>query len=216
MTLGRARIVRASPAVERAEPLVGLAPSAGQRRRIARDELEARLAAEAVLREARVEAERLVRQARDRAALEAAEISREAREREEARLGAAWIALRVAEQDRLRRDADRVVATAVALAERLLGAALEMDPSRIRDLAQTAVAEAKGARHIVIEANPKDAESLLRSLAAVGADGSVVDVRPSDALARGDLRLQTDVGTIDANLAPRLERLAAALRDAIK
>jgi flagellar biosynthesis/type III secretory pathway protein FliH len=41
-------------------------------------------------------------------------------------------------------------------------------------------------------------------------------VRSDAALARGELRLHTDLGTIDARLAPRFERLAAALRDAIK
>ena len=212
--MGRARIVRASPTVARAETLVGVGPSDAQLRRMARHEVEARLAAEAVVQEAHLEAERIAAQAREGAARAAAEVSREAREREEARLAASWIALSTAEQDRLQRDADRVVTTAVALAERLLGAALEMDPARVVDLAQTAIAEAKGARRIVIEANPADAASLSQSLAALGVGGSLVEVRPSDSLARGDLRLQTDVGTIDANLAPRLERLAAALRDA--
>jgi flagellar biosynthesis/type III secretory pathway protein FliH len=41
-------------------------------------------------------------------------------------------------------------------------------------------------------------------------------VRGDVALARGELRLHTDLGTIDARFAPRFERLAAALRDAFK
>jgi flagellar biosynthesis/type III secretory pathway protein FliH len=49
-----------------------------------------------------------------------------------------------------------------------------------------------------------------------GLDVQSVEVRDDGALARGELRLHTDVGTIDARLAPRFERLAAALRDALK
>jgi flagellar assembly protein FliH len=104
---------------------------------------------------------------------------------------------------------------AVALAERLLGASLRLDAARIADIASAAIAEARGARRILIEAHPADAEALRHSLGAAVSEAQAVDIRANEALARGDLRLQTDIGTIDAKLAPRLERLAAALRDAI-
>ena len=42
-----------------------------------------------------------------------------------------------------------------------------------------------------------------------------IEIREDPALGRGELRLQTDLGNIDARLAPRFERLAAALRDAL-
>jgi flagellar biosynthesis/type III secretory pathway protein FliH len=43
-----------------------------------------------------------------------------------------------------------------------------------------------------------------------------VDVVENAELARGSLCVHTDLGTLDAKLTPRLERLAAALRDALK
>jgi flagellar biosynthesis/type III secretory pathway protein FliH len=46
-------------------------------------------------------------------------------------------------------------------------------------------------------------------------DVQPVEVRDDAALSRGELRLHTDLGTIDARIAPRLERLADALRDAL-
>jgi flagellar biosynthesis/type III secretory pathway protein FliH len=212
----RARIVRASDAAgaERS-PLLPLGSTAAKWRRMAREELEARLAAERIVHEARSQAETILVGARDQARGEAAKCAQEALEQAEATIAAQWLALRRAEGDRLERDAESVLAVAVVLAERLLGAALDLDPARIADLARAAIAEARGARRITIEAHPLDAQALRLHLRAAGLDPQSVEVREGEALARGQLRLQTDVGTIDAKLAPRLERLAAALRDTL-
>ncbi len=212
----RARIVRASntAGAERMH-LLPLGVAAPRWRRIAREELEARLAAERIVQDARSQAEAILVRARDEARDEAAKGAREALEQAEATFAARWLALRRAEGDRLERDSESVVAIAVVLAERLLGTALELDPARIADLARAAIAEARGARRIAIEAHPLDAQALRLHLGAAGLDSQSVEVREDEALARGQLRLQTDVGTIDAKLAPRLERLAAALRDAL-
>jgi flagellar biosynthesis/type III secretory pathway protein FliH len=43
----------------------------------------------------------------------------------------------------------------------------------------------------------------------------VASITSDATLERGSLRLHTDLGTIDAQLRPQLERLAAALRDAL-
>jgi flagellar biosynthesis/type III secretory pathway protein FliH len=56
---------------------------------------------------------------------------------------------------------------------------------------------------------------LREQLATLGLQAGAVDVRDDPALARGALRLHTDVGILDAQLAPRLERLAVALRDVL-
>jgi flagellar biosynthesis/type III secretory pathway protein FliH len=212
----RARIVRAADiaGAERIH-LLSLGPSAGRWRRVARDEIEARLEAERIVREARSDAEAIAAAARDEAAHEARQVARDDHAQAEARIAARWLALTQAEGRKLERDSERVIAVAVALAERLLGTALDLAPERIADLARTAIAEARGARRIAIEAHPLDAHALRQHLGVVGLDTQSVEVREDEALARGELRLQTDVGTIDAKLAPRLERLAAALHDAL-
>jgi flagellar assembly protein FliH len=105
---------------------------------------------------------------------------------------------------------------AVVLAERLLGAALQLSPERIADLARGVIAEARGARRATIEAHPTDVQALRRHLPAAGLDMHAVELRESESLARGELLLHTDLGTIDAKLASRLDRLAEALRDALK
>jgi flagellar biosynthesis/type III secretory pathway protein FliH len=210
----RARILRA-PAAEGATPLFSLRPSATHARRIAREALESRLAAERVLQDARSQAATIIARAREEASGAAAAVAREAREQAEARHAAQWLALRNSEGVRLARDKDRIIAVAVVLAERLLGTALTLEPERIADLARVAIAEARGARRIAIDAHPLDAEMLRQSLRDANLDPQSVEVRQDGALARGELRLQTDVGAIDAKLATRLERLAAALRDAL-
>ncbi|HXN31419.1 MAG TPA: FliH/SctL family protein [Polyangiaceae bacterium] len=211
----RARIVRTSGAAAAEATPPSMRPSPAQWRRVAREEIEARLAADRIVEEARSRAEAIAIRARDDARSEAARGAREAEEQAEAKIAARWLALRQAEGERLKRDSERVIAVGVVLAERLLGTALELAPALIADLARTAIAEARGARRIAVEAHPLDASALRRHLGVAGLDTQSVEVREDEALARGQLRLQTDVGIIDAKLAPRLERLAAALRDAL-
>lgn len=213
----RARVVPSGQAAS-AIPLLAPGPSAAQRRRVAREELEARLHAERILQDARDEAAAIVARAAEQGRAAAAEDARQARVEADAQLTARWIALRAAEGRRLDDDAERIVPVAVAVAERLVGATLELHPDRIARLAAGVLAEARGARRAVVEAHPADAEALRGVLAAgaAGLDAHALDVRSNESLARGALRLHTDVGIIDAQLAPRLERLADALRDALR
>ncbi len=208
------RIIRAG---ERpSERLFAPGPSAEQRKRIAREELEAKLAAEALVAEARVTARSLVDRARDEAGKQAEGAIRAAHEEASAKLAAQWLALRRAEGQALGRETERVVALAVALAERLIGSALRLDPAHMADLARAVLAEAQGARRAIIRAHPLDADALRAHLSTAGLGLDTVEVQNDETLERGELKLHTDVGIIDAKLAPRLDRLADALRDALR
>lgn len=211
----RARIVRGEAAT-RGVPLLASGPGIAQRRRIAREELEAQLTAERIVQDAHARVEGILAHAREEAATAAETAQREARESADAQLAARWLALRQAEARRLGDDADRVLTVAVALAERLIGATLELAPARIASLASGVLAEARGARRAVIHAHPLDAEVLRTHLAASGLDVQSVAIESDGTLARGALRLHTDVGVIDAQLSSRLDRLAEALRDALR
>jgi flagellar biosynthesis/type III secretory pathway protein FliH len=111
---------------------------------------------------------------------------------------------------------DRAVELSRLLAERLLGRALCVSPGEIAALARQALDEAHGARRIRIRANPMDAEILERVTAEIDPDSRVHAVVPDPTLRRGDLRLETDVGTVDARVGPGLARLAARLREALR
>lgn len=211
----RGRVIHG--AAKDAKPLL-TAPlvSPERRHRVARAEVAARLEAEVILEGAREEAEDIVALARKQAGGARADAEREARESVHAELAAHYLALRQAEETRAENDLDRAVSLAVVLAERLLGEALEHNPDHVAALARQALAEARGARRAVIEANPLDADALTRHLDSVGMSRDAIEVRRAPDLARGSLRVHTNLGTLDAKLTPQLERLAAALRDALK
>jgi flagellar biosynthesis/type III secretory pathway protein FliH len=210
----RARILPASAARD-AEPLLPARAGEGGARRVAREEMDARLTADRVVREAEAAAAALIADARVQAANAIESAAREAREDAAAELTARWLALRAKELSTLGREGERVIPLAVVLAERLLGASLALEPSRIADLARAVFAETRGARRAIVEAHPSDADELKRQLSSGSLDLGSVEVRSDETLARGELRLHTDVGTIDARLAPRFDRLAAAVRDAL-
>jgi flagellar biosynthesis/type III secretory pathway protein FliH len=211
----RARIVRAAAAA-RARPLLSPGPGEAQRSRIARQEVDARAAAEQVVAAAHREAADIVAAARAEAERRVEQARKALDEEADAKLAARWLLLRGEERRQLEQTGDRVIAIAIALAERLLDASLELAPEQIVSLARRVIAEAGGARRAVVEAHPLDADALRARLAEGAFDLEAVEVRESKALARGELRLHTDVGIIDARLAPRLHRLAAALRDVVE
>ena len=107
------------------------------------------------------------------------------------------------------------MALARLLAERLLGASLAVAPEQVVSLAQQALAEARGARRLSIVAHPADAELLSGSLPSLGVAIETVRVVPDPSRERGSLRIETDIGVLDADLAPQLDRLALRLRETL-
>jgi flagellar assembly protein FliH len=131
-----------------------------------------------------------------------------------ARLAAESLALAALEDSADRRALDRVVALARLLAERLLGETLALEPSRVAALAEQALKEARGARRITIIAHPADVAELERALRGAQRE-HVTRIEPDARRARGNLRFETDIGVLDADLAPQLDRLAQRLREAV-
>ena len=113
------------------------------------------------------------------------------------------------------RGLERTVSLARMLAERLLGASLAIAPEQVISLAQQALSEARGARRLSIVAHPEDAKLLLQSLPSLGVAIETVRIVSDDARARGSLRIETDIGVLDADLAPQLDRLALRLRETL-
>jgi flagellar assembly protein FliH/type III secretion protein L len=212
---GRARVLK-KEAVDRssATPLLPMVREE-TRRRIGKEAVSASLEAQRILAEAERRAEATLARAREEALHLASEAAHAAREQEVARLAAAFLALRVEDERRAERDLDRAVSLAQVLAERLLGEALAMDPGRIVALARQALSEAKGAQRARIEASPLDVEALRSHLQEIGLAEGTLDIKVDPLLSRGSLRIHTNLGSLDAQLTPQLERLAKALRDAL-
>jgi hypothetical protein len=212
VTLTRARIVRGTGSAEAGPATLGVPPVV--RDRVARERADAVREGEAIVADAAKRAAELLEGAAAQAAEAAALASREAELREEARFAAAWIALRAREEAAAEGVLERSVALAVVLAERIVGASIAADSSQIAALASQALAEAAGARRVAIEAHPLDAGALLAHIAVFAP--LPVEVSENPELTRGSLLLHTDLGTLDAKLAPRIERLAAALAGALR
>jgi flagellar biosynthesis/type III secretory pathway protein FliH len=146
---------------------------------------------------------------------------REAAEREgrlaaEAALAARWIQLKIAEDQALAaREAD-VLLVARALAERLLGRALEVEPLTVVSLAREALGAVRRARRVRLFAHPDDAPVLQAHLPDLGIEASFIEVHLDPTCPRGGLRADTDFGTVVAHLAPQLDRLIAALRGRVR
>jgi flagellar assembly protein FliH/type III secretion protein L len=179
-----------------------------------REVLEAVEKARAIVARAEAEARAVVARAEAEAAELAQTLAARARTEAARALAARELVLASRESTALERELENVVSLARLLAERLLGEALALDPTRVVALARQALAEARGARRVTIAAHPEDVPLLEHALAErkLAPPLTVVADR---ARARGHLRLETDIGTLDAELAPELDRLTEKLREAL-
>ncbi|HKQ71664.1 MAG TPA: FliH/SctL family protein [Polyangiaceae bacterium] len=189
-------------------------PAALARGRLVKEVLaEATLGAAARLREAEERAREIVRAAERDARSAEERALREGKEAASAELAAAWIKLRKEEASRDERELDRTVLLARAIAERLIGETLAIDPSRVVEIAKEALLSARRAAKVALYAHPDDAEAIRTNMFALGLEGIALEIHADPARARGSLFLDTDLGTLDANLPLQLDRLARALRN---
>jgi flagellar biosynthesis/type III secretory pathway protein FliH len=107
---------------------------------------------------------------------------------------------------------DRSVDFATILAERVLGEELALAPDRVRALARQVIEEAAGARHAIIVAHPRDASELRAGLGGLGSLLDSVGIEDDATLSRGHIRVETELGVIEADLPGQLERLSTQLR----
>jgi type III secretion protein L len=222
MSLGRARIIKAhvsshqdgAPPARNATWPDGDATYA---RRVPAAVVDARDEANRIMGEASATAEAMMADAKASVEEHMRNAAREAREGEMARITAELVALRIGEEQRAERDLDRTIDIAVLLAERLVGDAIAHEPARVATLARGALEETRGARRMRIEACQDDVAALETMLAGLG-EGSagLATVEAVGGLARGSLIVHTELGRIDARLAPQLTRLAEALREALR
>jgi flagellar biosynthesis/type III secretory pathway protein FliH len=159
------------------------------------------------------EAARLLAEAREQTKSAREDAEREGRAAATAALAAHWVTTRADEQRLRESSEDRVLAAARALAERLLGRELALDPQAVVDLARVVLAAVSRARRVTIRAHRDDVATLQNADLARFFEGeAVVQVETDDGRARGSLRVETDLGVLDGDLAPQLDRLVAALR----
>jgi flagellar biosynthesis/type III secretory pathway protein FliH len=217
MTLSKGRIVTAAALEGRAEP-VKLVPSPAlpRSRVVAAKAVEAEQRAAEILARAEQRAAALVDSARRESADVRLRSVAEGRAEGVAAVAEKALGLAVREAELDERHLNRTVELAQLLAERLLGEALAIDPARVTALARAALGEARGARRAVIVAHPDDAAELGPHLGQLGFETGAISLRADSARARGSLRIETEIGVLDGELAPQLARLGAKLRERLR
>ena len=182
---------------------------------VRREVLEAAERAKLLLADAEDRANRIIADAERAVAELRLRAEAEGRADAAAKVAARALALRQHEARADERALDRSVELARLLGERLLGESLRVAPEQVLALAKQALSEARGARRISLVAHPEDARILEQSLAALGLDPTTAKVCSDATRTRGNLRIETEIGVLDAELAPQLERLALKLRESL-
>lgn len=185
-------------------------------RRLPAAVVEGHAEAERIIASAKARAEAELQEGQRKVARVAEDAAKDAREREVAKLAAAFLALRNEEAARAERDLTQTATLARMLAERLLGAELTIAPERVVELAAAALREARGARRAKIRACSADAPLLRSRLGDLGMKADALEIVVDDSLERGSLLLDTDLGVLDARIAPQLDRLTEALADVLR
>ena len=220
MSVHRGRIVRAGHpmtaltiACAQTEPATPEAATRLPRGRVVdRERVEAARASALVLEQAREQATRIVEQARAEGARIVEQARAEGLERASSELAGAWLSLHRREADEDRAALDRGVELGRLMAERLIGESLRLEPSTIALLAREAMHQLWRARAVVIHAHPSDTAALQDHLATFGMPPERLRIEPDPELKPGNLRFRSELGELDADLAPQLDRLAEALR----
>jgi flagellar assembly protein FliH len=112
----------------------------------------------------------------------------------------------------------RAVELALMLAEKILGTALDVDPSLVGDLATGALRRVVSHDRIELDVNPEDVDLVRETLASDKnelASTRRIDVISERRVARGGCVVRTVDGEIDARVEKQLERAAAILREAV-
>ena len=210
MSVHSARIIKGAFVAPSAAHEESDVEPATRRWRVSRFELDTRETAERLITEAEATKAKILADAAIEARGAREHAVTEAKAEEEAKFAAHYMALQLERDGNLARETDRLMQLATVMAERLVGEELAVRPERIRVLAQEAIAEARGASALTLEAHPDDAEAL-RALLHQLRSGATLSVRESTELARGSLLVHTELGTLDARLRPQLDRLATHL-----
>lgn len=174
-------------------------------------DLELQRRAEELLQEARAAAAKLLDEARGEAQQQQQQACRAA-EAQAAQIVLA--AQRLADRQLARARAD-LTRLGVGIAEKILGATLELDPARVADVVAQVLRVAGRSGRFVARVHPQDLPFVeARRAQLAGAIGSAtLELRADASVPRGGAILETDRGVVDGRVEVQLATLAAALLD---
>ncbi len=173
-------------------------------RRLNPEEIEARERADAIVTHAQRQADAWRDEARKGGLAEA-----------HAETAATLVAARLAYESATRADEPRVIALALEIARAALDDSAQMDESVVRASARRALSRLRRARCLVLRVHPEDVNAVSSAVRAWLPDGAApetLDVLADEAVARGGVVVESELGRVDAMLDTTLAMLAKALR----
>jgi type III secretion protein L len=171
---------------------------------------DARQSAQAIVEAAKRQAQELV----DAARQESARVFEEAREAGHqqglAEVSEHVLRAKLLQTEVLQKSEKEIVALACRVAAKILGRDLERDPRLVVELCAHAIESVRSAQQVVVRVNPADAallrEDKRRLMELVGRVKEIALKEDPD-VARSGCIIETDAGTLDAQLATQLEML---------
>ncbi len=106
---------------------------------------------------------------------------------------------------------------AVALAEKIVGTALEVRPELVVDVVAAALRGLQDRGRVIVEVSPEDLDAVKAAIAGIAESEGLarVDVVPERRVDRGGCIVHTEEAEIDATAAAQIARAAELVRDAI-
>ncbi|MFO0659584.1 MAG: FliH/SctL family protein [Polyangiaceae bacterium] len=128
-------------------------------------------------------------------------------------LAAGWVRLRQRQEQLDEQVESRVELLAKVIAERLIERELSLSPETIRNLVREVIQALPPGETVRLRAHPIDALELEKCRVELGLGSNVVQIVADPLRTRGSMRAESELGTLDADLSARIDRLLAALRE---
>jgi type III secretion protein L len=117
-------------------------------------------------------------------------------------------------EDFLAKHEAELVKLAVAIARRIIGPSLEMNPGTVLQTAKEALRGVRSERRIIIKVNPSDEDALREqaaSLKMLGAEMGELVIIGNPSIEPGGCIVESDLGVIDAQISTQLASIENAL-----
>jgi flagellar assembly protein FliH len=131
-------------------------------------------------------------------------------------LGGVLAALENAHESYLAAVEREVVELALAIAEKIVGTALAVEPARVTNVVAGALRSVEAGGGVVLEVNPDDVELLQDWLESAALPLALkIELRPERRVTRGGCVVRTAEGEIDARAREQLDRAEEVLRETL-
>jgi len=170
--------------------------------------------AKEIIEQARSEGARIVEKAQKERELALAEARKQGREEGLAQATEVIVRAKKEAGSYLAKAEPEIVKLALMIAEKLVGKSLEADQELVLSIAAQAIESVRHQRELVLRVNPDDAQLMRNSrkklMDMLGRTKDIA-VREDPEVARGGCIVETENGTVDAQLKTQLQMLELAL-----